>query len=905
MNNSSESPKREPLDPRLRRFLHRAFPVIAVERGLNENSMIKLRAIADDLKLPTELYEDGLRKLKKVSVGKKLTRYEREFNRFLNKQFRRLAGGILTVKMERKAIEIGKAQYQIPAERAAQIIAENCIKHNVGRISRTEAEHHVEIMINERIKNASFIDAETRKRLYLFGKEWGIESTRVDSMIEQTLIQNRQEEKIQGQTSRSWMFPVGLAVVGTALLFGYYFFIHKKSAAPDENQTAKVEEVKIQFPSWWPESTQLSAAKIRNSNATFGQLFDGLIANSPQQRKTACRELILFLLESSPDTSGDYSTIWDIALDVFSLEPVEEIQNEISEFLTDKIVVDRNPVDAKEIDHSFRTNELGYQLVNELRPSSKIVELLTTQIESKTGHYPQNNTQYLKKSQAAIARAIWRNFETAVWNDTPKALKLLSPIANSTKSKLSEPVYDAQLSDGVTAALEAAPDQWQNHGIQKWIAQVIQKTDKSELIRWIDISETTSNQALAASLRMQLADRLGLKKLPKDAVAAVKALRKLATGTESLDSKIASRWQNWDIALNRNISVHRVTANTQVTPQEIANTAYFTTLGMLLRSQQHEQILKFEQLLDAGPPKLREAALALDGGVLYRNASGGSPRSWDVKSLADLIEKLKPDSGSSDIVRRASFEQIAKLADRFKDISLPQATVLTDFCLAATDDDHLLTVQQNLPQMIHWLNLSLVFADKLKLAKLPKDRLLAIAETLSGTSFRLSGNDWKNQLHHDFLKHIQKSLEYSVRQNKSDQRGSWELLAYAMSNQYNQRLEALGASRQMQLKWTTLQEKQLLAIHLVLHPEDEDDAISKKITNDLLALEQLATSQFRQAVLLEHRLAIEYIKQNQGAESSETAKDLTRRIAGLPQAAQKLLYTQKALIKFFDERNQQ
>ena len=178
MSSSSKPPKREPLDPRLRRFLARAFPVIAAERGLNENSMIKLRAIADELKLPAELYDDGLRKLEKVSVGKKLTRYEREYSRFLNKQFRRLSGGILTVKMERKAIEIGGTKFQIPAERAAQLIAEKCIKHNVGRISRTEAEHHVEIMINERIKSATFIDAQTRERLYLFGKEWGIEAAR-------------------------------------------------------------------------------------------------------------------------------------------------------------------------------------------------------------------------------------------------------------------------------------------------------------------------------------------------------------------------------------------------------------------------------------------------------------------------------------------------------------------------------------------------------------------------------------------------------------------------------------------------------------------------------------------------------------------------------------------------------
>ena len=723
-------------------------------------------------------------------------------------------------------------------------------------------------------------------------------------MIEQTIAQNRADEKLRSQSTRPWMFPVGLAVIGASLLFGYYFLIHKQKDVPEETQVAVPSEQKIQFPDWWPEETRLSAAKLRNADQDIKQIFDGLIASAPSERATAYQTLISSLMIRN-STDDNYRDVWNLALDFFSFEPDSATQIEIAESLVDAVIVDELPANANEVEWSFRANELGYQFVNELRPSAKIVELISTRLEAKTGHFPQNNTQYLSKSQAVIANAQWRNFEDLIWTEPQKALPILSTIATQTKSKLTEPVYDALLSDAVSVTLEASPDQWQGYGIQRLLNEVIKKTEKNELVRWIDISETTSNNTLASWLRLALADRLNLSKPPNDTASFIKELRKLAMGVESLEAKLEACWKRWRLEMDQKVSSVRLTANTDVAPQKIANATHYATLGVLLFSKQPEQLLKFDLLLKSGPPRLRSSKWIGSGSVHFRNATGQSPRSWDEKSLADLINKLKQDSGASDIVRRATFEQISKMADRFKDINLEQAEVLASFCLTANDDDQLLVVQQHLPQMKHWLNLSLTFLDQIKTASLSKDRLVAISESLSGKQFLVTTGRWKEQLHHEFLKHVQQSLEFSVRQGKQDNRVGWELLAFVLSDQYDQRLEALGASRRLLRKWTSLQQKQLLAIHLMGSPEASEEEVSKKIATDVLVLEQLDASKLRQTVILELRFVDALMKRHQASDQSEIINRFTRQVAGLPQPAQKFLFSQITLHDFFKKVSRQ
>ena len=59
---STSEPRYE--DSRLREFLRRAAPILAAERGWNERSQLKIKALAEDLKLPEKLYQIGIVRLR-------------------------------------------------------------------------------------------------------------------------------------------------------------------------------------------------------------------------------------------------------------------------------------------------------------------------------------------------------------------------------------------------------------------------------------------------------------------------------------------------------------------------------------------------------------------------------------------------------------------------------------------------------------------------------------------------------------------------------------------------------------------------------------------------------------------------------------------------------------------------
>ena len=171
-------------DPQLRSFLRQAGAIIAAERGLSDASRAKLQVLATQLELSDETFRRALDQLQSsTEFSTTLNHWEKSFVAFLKKEFKKIEGGILTIRAENRAIDLASRKYQIPEVRAQQLIQNTAQEANVGRISQQDAEFFGNRLIADTIGASSTIDREQLDQLYKIGKKWGLSREAVDVVI--------------------------------------------------------------------------------------------------------------------------------------------------------------------------------------------------------------------------------------------------------------------------------------------------------------------------------------------------------------------------------------------------------------------------------------------------------------------------------------------------------------------------------------------------------------------------------------------------------------------------------------------------------------------------------------------------------------------------------------------------
>ena len=64
-----------------------------------------------------------------------LNHWEKSFVSFLQKEFKKVTSGILTIRMENRAIDLAQNKYGIPEIRAQQLIQKTAQEAQIGRIA--------------------------------------------------------------------------------------------------------------------------------------------------------------------------------------------------------------------------------------------------------------------------------------------------------------------------------------------------------------------------------------------------------------------------------------------------------------------------------------------------------------------------------------------------------------------------------------------------------------------------------------------------------------------------------------------------------------------------------------------------------------------------------------------------
>lgn len=212
-------------------FLEQAMPILAIERGMNARSRVKMEALAQSLGLPEDQFESAMGSLQGGDSEACETNPQAEAYRLsLRNQLPKLPQNILTPALESRAVEIGVQRYGLAGDEARQVIVEVCVSEKVQRISTEKAQQHIHSLVKQKLGDAAWLDDSSRGRLHAAGAQWGVTEDEVDRIIKQCSNANRTNQK---KTSKIAIYSISGAGVVIAGLIVFLLVINNQRKDPN------------------------------------------------------------------------------------------------------------------------------------------------------------------------------------------------------------------------------------------------------------------------------------------------------------------------------------------------------------------------------------------------------------------------------------------------------------------------------------------------------------------------------------------------------------------------------------------------------------------------------------------------------------------------------------------------
>ena len=944
--NESQDTDQEKLDPRLRRFLARAVPVIAEERGVNERSLIKIRTIAAELHLPVDLYQQGLRRLKRIGTGQSLSRYEREFVRYLKRELRQLPSSILTVTLENRIVDVASRRYRLAPDRAREIITQRAMKYGIGRISRSEAERHVELMIADRIQQATFIDDQTRERLIAFGREWGVDQPRIESIAEQILTQNR-ERRSRGRGSRLPMW-IMLAISMACVVAIPIIVIRSRPQDPQEaEQSGSPAESAAtrQFASWWPAPLQLKIAQTANRFLPFDTLRPSLASDDQDERQQAIVACVDLLYEPTLGPA-EAESLEQTVFEIIAREPDSENKLAAIRRMRELVGLAGLPQTPRDIQRAFYSLELLERLYRFLQPGSGIRELCAAEIESATGQAIQGEPDFGDRVQRQMAVRFLTQAREQCWTRPQQVIALLPKLLATCRRHLPETEFRSARDEILFNLIHAVPDQWEDYNER--IAVSIAESERGELVPWIDLIATIERSPLQQHIQFLVSDKLRAEVEPGDPVDVANQLRAAATGIRPASRQFSSRRDAWielvaelDSQTRRNFPGLGLTLDAEpILAQPPSGSGVDSAAAQTLALTNSD----WERLADAvaANARLNSLALALATGRDQGSYAGfddrvrddllgplvadpvadrtlgleqfgmtfRSPQAGDQGRLAGWIEQLA-DSETPPAAKSAVLQQLGAVAERFSDVDRRQARKLTDYFLSPLAAVDKLVVWQTLPKLRRWRSLHDQLLNRIRDNDLPEDLLpldgcqlvavwvdVPLDQLMEGLDVAQAGPvspAVQQRLLEQLLRAAIGRLETTGTPARTQ--GKWMACVEVLRSEYLRRLEVLRKSRALAIEPVGDQELADLAVLYALAVGEDprsQDSMQSAAADTSSQLRHISQTPMQQLALAS-RMELDTLAARLAADEAEKWMGYFEpRLAGLQSLGQQLLVLEQA-----------
>lgn len=666
---------------------------------MNATSRLKLRSLADDLKLPDDLYEAALLELNKAAPDdQQLDTYERGFVKFLRAQFNNVPHRILSARMEKRAIDLAKSKFDIDKNRARELIRAEAISKGIGRISQSDAEEHVEQLCSDLIGDDRVIDEKKRERMQSAAQQWGVGKDRVKSIVDQLLKQNQQQYRpVQPLYTKSIAILATatiIAVVGAIVLWNNRLANQRKRNADDpaDRQSNLVKQGELTQPVWWSGELFTELASMYVDSGGLRPILDQLNSDNPVVREKGFVELADRIVLSEDWSDKELADLRWFGL-LHDREPSELVANAFFQQTIGYLRLENGKLIDNEllIKHGAQANRLAYLIFSNCSDKAR-QEIIGNEIAQWTDLPPDlANKKYIEAATRNLQRKYWQNLIDFGWSDSKQTIAKFETLLKHSQAIPRTELVEYQ-SEVLLYLLQADPGPWPRVAVP--LQNALANCSIGQLRLWFNLARTTDKGVFADWILKQLVERLKVQSRSSrfsDMVAALRRTDELQTAEER---QLSQRWQQWQEFESK--FQGRTWQPGGKSPERIAGTAYLGTLAMILASQEwlgntgDDRFALFDQLVQEGLPRLDRTLSFVDsaGTTIFRVVEKQAT-AVDKRSRTLALEKLRdfPNQRSATLV--ASVKSLASVASRFPDVNPGDAVALSRYFLSELDDSTL------------------------------------------------------------------------------------------------------------------------------------------------------------------------------------------------------------------------
>ena len=324
---SDQNNNRSGRDSRKERFFREARAIIHAQGQWNDETRLKLRLLAERLRLPDEEFENALQELTSADGSERRGRWEEAYIAYLEKQFDKYPGNILTIKAERKAIQYGEKRFQLSVDVCDRLIEHVAERMEMVRISEPEALRHAKSEV-VRLATGHYDSAEELlEQVVQAVADWGVDPERARQLLSLQLMANRRKRRKRWARSiilRSMMLICGLGSIAATWFLGQMIVQWEQHPENKVTNPSAVDLPKNEnqvVPDWW--TAEMLPLLERLDDSEWSDLKSDLLSKSPSDRRAANLKLVSTLWGSETGGDGFEFDLEDADLQSYLLQAAE------------------------------------------------------------------------------------------------------------------------------------------------------------------------------------------------------------------------------------------------------------------------------------------------------------------------------------------------------------------------------------------------------------------------------------------------------------------------------------------------------------------------------------------------------------------------------------------------------
>ncbi|MDB4756599.1 hypothetical protein OAG56_04435 [Mariniblastus sp.] len=767
-------PNSELTDPLLESLLAKARPVIASERGLNTRSRVKIQSIGKKMNLPAAVIDQAMQLLHGLPPvqGNEDSPYELSFTKVMQEKISGIPGGILTTRIEDKAVSIGQRKYELSEVQARKIIRRVAEEVGVPRVTLNEAERHIEQEIADMIGEQTYLVGDVKKRLVKNGRRLGVSEDQIQAMIRRHLQFNFQQVKNEQKlTDRLWIIA-GCIVAGTAVALFVFYQIHQarqeeQSTREDSSHPASklatpgTTEDFVQSPEWWTDSLKVLLQKTRLKVKGFATLHERMKSKDAGQRRKAYRDLFS-LDEGQVNPAAIQGRLTQVMPLIYQLEPDIDAALGILDGVQACCVFPAGKIPLSP--HFFVKAFWAVEVLNDSLEGGTLTDQKLDALQERVKEI-SGRTFDLYLSQMPrfekVQRALSGKYLEELIDIGPSFPETSPALYGKLEELIRGQLNDDQLQEYryrfLVAFLRFEPGRWDQAAAL--LEAAIDEATVSQLSFFIDLMDSSDVQALQFFLQEHLENRAGFGGEFSTVDESVERLRNYFDLSAESDLPVVTAHGPRIGQLIKEFTLRCLAQDENIGKPQLAQlwaeATYLTTLIAIADSADPELI---DRMLLAGFPDLNSADYfsALVGVENFsagtdelnngRPEPGSSEDRFQRQKLHSVLTQLKQFRILTPEKRLACLAVVRNVSPLVNRLNVEDATILARYLISRKSSQERSAVLETVPNLQHLPRLLIALADLLLVDSFPQSTTLDVVSLLLNEDVVMQGENWQIEL---------------------------------------------------------------------------------------------------------------------------------------------------------------